>query len=310
MYKLEILKRKLPVFIIILTLTLSIILMFPAVLFAQQDEEATTEEVVTPPAPPSMEFETTLPKIQAKEGETFTFSFNALYKPGDVPVYSEENTKEKTFDITVDYPTGWVAAVASGSTEALTINLTPNSRESLKLVAMPLVKQQPGEYNFTVTFKSAVEGESLEGSMDFTAVITATYEIKLTTKTGNLNTKITSGKDNHFKLIVTNNSSTSVENIALSSTEPEGWQVNFDKKTIESIEAGANTEIDAVINPPEKTIAGDYMLTFKASSENSTDSIDVRTTVETPTIWGIVGIGIIVVVIIGVAIIFTRLGRR
>jgi uncharacterized membrane protein len=69
-------------------------------------------------------------------------------------------------------------------------------------------------------------------------------------------------------------------------------------------------EIDAVINPPEKTIAGDYMLTFNASSENSNSSIDLRATVETPTIWGIVGIGIIVVVIIGVAVIFARLGRR
>jgi uncharacterized membrane protein len=200
--------------------------------------------------------------------------------------------------------------VASGGTEATAINLKFNSRESLSLMAIPVVQQEPGEYDLKVTFKSAVEGDTLEGSIEFTAVITATYEISLTTKTGRLSTELTSGKDNHYKLIVTNNSSTSVENITLSSTEPEGWQVNFDKKTIESIEAGANVEIDAVINPPEKTIAGDYMLTFNASSENSNSSIDLRATVETPTIWGIVGIGIIVVVIIGVAVIFARLGRR
>ncbi len=305
----EILKRKLPVFIIILTLTLSIILMIPSVLFAQEDEEAATEEEVAPPEPPSIEFETTLPKIQAKDGETFTFSFSAIYSPGDTDD-PEERTADKAFDITVEYPDGWIAAVASGSTEALTINLTPNSSESLKLVAVPLVTQQPGEYNLKATFKSAVEGESLEGSIEFTAVITATYEIKLTSKTGNLTTKVTAGKDNHYKLIVTNNSSTSVENITLSSTEPEGWQVKFDKETIDSIEADEKAEIDVTINPPEKTVAGDYMLTFKASSENSESSIEVRTTVETPTIWGIVGIGIIVVVIVGIAIIFTRLGRR
>lgn len=306
----EILKRKLPVFFIILILTLSIILMIPSVLFAQEDEEAATEEEVIPPEPPSIEFETTLPKIQAKGGETFTFNFTAKYSPGDVPADSEERTADKAFNITVKYPDGWIAAVASGSTEALTINLAPNSSESLKMVAAPLVKQEPGEYNFKATFKSAVEGETLEGSMDFTAVITATYEIKLTTKTGNLTTKVTAGKDNHYKLILTNNSSTSVENITLSSTEPEGWQVKFDKETIESIEADEKAEIDVTINPPEKTVAGDYMLTFKASSKDSESSIDVRTTVETPTIWGIVGIGIIVVVIVGVAIIFTRLGRR
>jgi uncharacterized membrane protein len=304
----ETIKRKLPVFFIILTLALSIVLMIPGMLFAQEDEA--TEEVIAEPVPEELIFDTTLPKIQAKEGETFIFNFNVAYKAGDEPFGIEEGKSEKTFDITVVYPTGWIAAVASGSTEAPAINLKFNSGESLSLMAIPLVKQQPGEYDLKVTFKSAVEGDTLEGSIDFTAVITATYEISLTTKTGRLSTELTSGKDNHYKLIVTNNSSTSVENISLSSTEPEGWQVNFDKKTIESIEAGANVEIDAVINPPEKTIAGDYMLTFRASSENSNSSIDLRATVETPTIWGIVGIGIIVVVIIGVAVIFARLGRR
>jgi len=52
------------------------------------------------------------------------------------------------------------------------------------------------------------------------------------------------------------------------------------------------------------------MLTFTASGEKSTDGAEIRVTVETPTIWGIIGIGIIVIVIVGVAIIFTRLGRR
>ena len=83
-----------------------------------------------------------------------------------------------------------------------------------------------------------------------------------------------------------------------------------DPEDVESLDAGITEEIDLIINPPEKTIAGDYMLTVRVSSENSNDSIDIRVTVLTPTIWGWVGIGIIVVVVIGVAVIFARLGRR
>ena len=304
----EIIKRKLPLFFIILVLTLSIILMIPAALFAQEDEAA-AEEVVEP-VPEELLLETTLPKLQAKEGEAFSFSFNPTYNAGDEPFGLEEGETDKTFDITVEYPTGWIAAVGSGTQEIPAIILRSGSRQALILAAVALVKQQPGEYPFKVTFKSAIEGDPLEESIDFTAVITATYEIVLTTKTGALSTEISSGKDNHYKLVVTNNSSIAVENITLSSTEPEGWQVSFDKEKIESIESEAKEEIEVTINPPEKTIAGDYMLTFNASSENSDSSIDLRVTVETPTIWGIVGIGIIVVVIIGVAIIFTRLGRR
>jgi len=304
----ETIKRKLPVFFIILTLALSIVLMIPGMLFAQEDEA--TEEEIAEPVLEELFFETKLPKLQAKDGETFIFNFDVAYKAGDEPFGIEEGKSEKAFDITVDYPTGWVAAVASSSQEIPGINLKFNSRESLMLIAIPLVQQEPGEYELKATFKSAVEGDTLEGSIEFTAVITATYEISLTTKTGRLSTELTSGKDNHYKLILENKSSKSVENISLSSTEPEGWQVSFDKEKIESIEAGEKIEIDVTINPPEKTIAGDYMMTFNASSENSNDSIELRVTVETPTIWGIVGIGIIVVVIIGVAVIFARLGRR
>ena len=242
----EILKRKLPVFIIILTLTLSIILMIPSVLFAQE-EEAVTEEA--PPVPESILLETTVPSMQNKGGEAFTFSFDLVYEPGDNPFGIAEDENEKTFDVSVAYPEGWYAGVtlASATSEISAINLKFNTRQTMKLVAPPLVEQEPGEYEFTVTFKSAVEGDPLEGSITFTAVITGTYEIVLTTKTGRLSTDISAGKENPYTLVLTNNSSVSVENITLTSTEPEGWQVDFDSKEIESVAAGEGKEIEILL---------------------------------------------------------------
>ncbi len=300
-------KRKLPVFFIILILILSIIMMLPVSLFAQEKEAEEEEEE---PEVEELIFETTLPKIQAEEGATFNFSFSVTYIAGDEPFGLDEDETTKPFDITVEYPEGWGAVIASGNTEARTINLESYKSESLNLLAGTGTPQEPGEYDFTVTLKSAVEGDDLEKSIEFTAVLTATYDITLTPKTEAYSTDITAGKDNHYKLIVSNNSTTVLENISLTSDEPEGWQVDFDKEKIESIEAGEKEEIDVIINPPEKTIAGDYMLTFTVSNEKSIDDAEIRVTVETPTIWGIIGIGIIVIVIVGVAIIFTRLGRR
>jgi len=305
----ETIKRRLPAFLITLIFVLSITLMIPGVLLAQDDTEA--EEEVVEVKPEELYFEITLPKIQAEEGENFIFDFDAIYKMGDEPFgLDPEEENQKTFDITVDYPEGWFAVVMSGNTDISAINLTSGKQQSLKFGAAPLVSQEPGEYTFTATLKSAVEGDTLEESIEFTAVLTATYELELKTKSGMLSTDMTSGKDNHFKLLVNNNSSTSLENIKITSTEPEGWRVSFDTDEIESIEAGESTEIDMTVNPAEKAIAGDYMLNLSASSEKASDNIELRVTVETPTIWGIVGIGIIVMVIIAVAIIFTRLGRR
>lgn len=301
-------KRKLPAFLITLFFALSIVLMIPGMLLAQEEEAE--EEVVVEIRPEEILFETTLPKIQAEDGETFSFDFGVTYMGGDEPFGIDIEDTQKTFDVTVEYPSGWIAGVVSGQAEVNAINLTRATKQSLKLLAVPLLGQEPGEYTFTATFKSAIEGDPLEESIEFTGVVTATYDVTLTTKTGMLSTDMTSGKDNHYKLIVTNNSSKSVENIKLTSTEPEGWRVDFDISEIESIEAGEKQEIDVTVNPPEKTIAGDYMLTFSASGENTSDQIELRITVETSTIWGVVGIGIIVVVIVAVAIIFTRLGRR
>ncbi len=307
----ETIKRKIPALLITFIFALSIILMIPGVL-AAQDEGAEEKE----PVPEELVLETTLPKIQADEGEIITFNFDVTYIMGDNPYGLGPDETQKTFDVSVDYPSGWDAAVGSGQTEVRAINLTGSHKESLKLVAIGLTSQEPGEYAFSANFKSSVEGDPLEGSIDFTAVITATYEIKLTTKsgeqasTGELSANVTSGKDNHVILVVNNNSSTSLDNIKITSTEPEGWRVSFDKNEIESIEAGESEEVDMTINPAEKSIAGDYMITVNAKSEKAQDDMNLRVTVETPTIWGIVGIGIIVIVIVAVAIIFTRLGRR
>ena len=166
----------------------------------------------------------------------------------------------------------------------------------------------PGEYNIVVTISN--EELELENSIELKAIITASYELSLTTKSGRYDTDVSSGKDNHFTLKLKNSGSTSIENIKFNTDEPEGWIVELDPEDVESLEAGITEEIDLIINPPEKTIAGDYMLTVRVSSENSNDSIDIRVTVLTPTIWGWVGIGIIVIVVIGIAVIFARLGRR
>ncbi len=293
-------KRKIPSFIIITVLALSIILMLPGLAFAEESEGV--EEVEEVIFPEELNFDITFPELNAKSGEPFEFKMDVTYI----------GLEEKIFDITAEQPEGWYVAVVPGyeQIEISAIKLKPGKMESLKALAIPLVKQEPGEYDIKVIVKSSVEGEDLEAIAEFKAIVTATYELSLATKTGRYSTEVTSGKDNHYKLILKNTGSASIDNITLKSTEPEGWMVEFDEDEIKTLEAGKSKEIDVTINPPEKTIAGDYMLNFSASSENSNKDIDLRVTVLTPTIWGWVGIGVIVIVIVGVAIIFARLGRR
>ena len=94
--------------------------------------------------------------------------------------------------------------------------------------------------------------------------------------------------------------------------KPSGWSVTFSPEEIDSLPVGSTREVEVNIKPARKTIAGDYMVTLSAEPEDERafGSVDIRVTVLTPTIWGWVGVGIVVLVIAGLAVMFWRLGRR
>ncbi|GFP20331.1 hypothetical protein HKBW3S03_01833, partial [Candidatus Hakubella thermalkaliphila] len=116
--------------------------------------------------------------------------------------------------------------------------------------------------------------------------------------------------NNHFALILANQGSDAIENISFSSDKPEGWSITFKPDKVESLEAGKTQEVDLTINPPGKTIAGDYAVTVKVTSDNASDDLELRITVLTPSLWGWVGVGIVLIVVGGLAVVFVRLGRR
>jgi len=253
--------------------------LLPNILFAQDETTTSTTKLE-----PSVKFDIVYPELKAKYGSQFSFSADILFTGED----------ETTFKLTYE------------ESEISAIKLKPDKKESLKFVAVPLTKQEPGEY----VIKIKAEADNLKAEAELKAIITATYELTFTPTSGRYDTKVTAGKDNHFALQLKNTGSAAIEKITLTSSGPEGWRIKFNPSDIDKLEAGLTKDIDLIITPPEKTIAGDYMLTLNVNSENSSPKIELRVTVQTPTIWGWVGIGIIVVVIIGIGVIFAKLGRR
>jgi len=85
---------------------------------------------------------------------------------------------------------------------------------------------------------------------------------------------------------------------------------SIDIETIAQLQPNASQNVIATIKPAGEAIAGDYVVTFRASSAESSESVEVRVTVETSLIWGIVGLAIIALVIGGLLYVFQRYGRR
>jgi uncharacterized membrane protein len=79
--------------------------------------------------------------------------------------------------------------------------------------------------------------------------------------------------------------------------------VTFNPDKIENLNPWDEREVEVVIKPPPKTIAGDYMTTLEFNSDPQTSieppSLEIRVTVGTSTKWGWIGAGIVIAVVVG-----------
>ncbi len=254
---------------------------------------------------PELRLSSQYPVLRAKSGEAFKFLVELTYLHGK---------EDRTFSLKV---TGvdekhWATTIKpeykDTKVSAIQMAALKTYPEKLEVIVVPLpwALPEPGEYVFGF---EATSGD-IQETVELKAVVTARYELDLYTETGRLNTEAKAGEENHFTIKLINSGSTAIDDISFTSTKPEGWNITYNPKKVENLEAGLVQDVDVTIEPPSKTIAGDYLVTIRANSKEFNDKLELRVTVLTPTIWGWVGIIIVVVVVIGLAILFRQLGRR
>jgi uncharacterized membrane protein len=86
--------------------------------------------------------------------------------------------------------------------------------------------------------------------------------------------------------------------------------VSFEPKTVDRIAPNETKEVQALITPTGKAIAGDYVTTLRANARGESASATFRVTVATSTQWGIIGAGLIGVALLILVGAVARFGRR
>ena len=109
---------------------------------------------------------------------------------------------------------------------------------------------------------------------------------------------------------VSNDGTAPIEEVEMSGTVPTNWKVEFNPKTIASVAPNEKKEVQVLVTPADKAIAGDYVASFRASGRGESASSDFRITVTTSTLWGVVGIGIIAIALLVLLGAVARFGRR
>jgi uncharacterized repeat protein (TIGR01451 family) len=259
-----------------------------------------------PPVPADIIALTTeFPEIEAIATGTFQFAVALRYK----------GLKDRIFDLNATVPQGWDVYITpqydsskripSITMEASFTGVSKTVQLTTSVASWPL--PDPGEYKILLE----VVSDDVKATIELTAKVTGKYSLAAAPVKTLYNTKAKAGSDNTYSILINNTGTDAIDNITFSSDKPEGWEITFKPEKIEQLEMLGARTVDVNIKPPPKTVSGDYMIDLWASGKQANaDKMSVRVTVETPTIWGWVGVIIIILVVAGLVIIFMRFGRR
>ncbi len=165
----------------------------------------------------------------------------------------------------------------------------------------------PGDYFIPVQVQ---DDAGFEADALLLVTIRGRGEVFMSTDTGLLNLDATAGEESSTKLRLTNFGTGDLADINLLADAPSGWQVTFQVNSVESLPLNEQIDIITTVLPAADAIPGDYLVTLRSNHPDTNASLELRVTVAQSTIWGWLGIVLVVLVILILGALFLRLGRR
>jgi uncharacterized membrane protein len=239
-----------------------------------------------------------LPQLRGTSKSSFEYQLNIKNDSGKKLVVSLSAQAPQNFDATF--------TEQYGSQELNAVPVDAGQTKDVKLKVTPPNTAAAGDYK--VTARVSVEDASV--STDLAMTITGQPRLDVSGREGLVSTRASAGKETSVPVVITNTGTAPAEDIQLSGSAPSGWKIEFDPKTIDRIAPNDNKEVQALITPTEKAIAGDYVTAVRAAARGESASATFRVTVTTSTMWGIAGVGIIGVALLVMVGAVARFGRR
>jgi uncharacterized membrane protein len=251
---------------------------------------------VAPNAAGDISLTTDTPQLKGASDATFPFSLTL----------KNDTAEDLPFSVVAAGPAGWTVTAQVGSqAQAASVVVKAGSSSTVSVSAKAAEGTDAGTYPITVDATSG----SRSAHSDLSVEITGSYKLALSTSDQRLNMSGTAGSVTDITLVLTNSGTADIEGAAMSASAPTGWKTDFDIPSA-TVPAGKTVNVVAHVTPSSDAIAGDYVTTFKATAPVANASADIRVTIQTSLLWGIVGIGLIALVLVGLWWTFQRYGRR
>jgi uncharacterized membrane protein len=229
---------------------------------------------------------------------TTPFTFNAMLR--------NRTAEKQQYALMASAPRGWTVTFKFNYQPVTSVATEPNATQSISIEVKAPERVEAGNYKIPVRATTNTSTADLE----LEVAITGSYSMELTTPTGLLSADITAGETKQLELRVINTGSSELSDIKPESTTPLNWNVTFDPKKIDKLQPGKSAQLFATIKADRKAIPGDYGMNIEAKTPEASSKISLRISVETPMLWGWIGVLIILAALGSVYHLFRKYGRR
>jgi uncharacterized membrane protein len=241
---------------------------------------------------------TNFPTLTGPTSTTFRFTLSL----------SNNTNQQITFALEHDDPAGWtVTAAPTTEANAESATVDAGGNQQLSVTAKAPSDAAAGSYDITVR----ATGGPQPVEQKLTVTLTGTYNMTLSTSDQRLNADVTTGGTSTMTFVVTNTGTSDLAGVSFTSTPPNDWKVTFAPTAVD-VPAGGSANVTATIQASDKALAGDYVISVTARTQdnNASDQVSIRATVSTSPLGYLIGIAVIVLVAIGLFFVFQRYGRR
>jgi uncharacterized membrane protein len=239
-----------------------------------------------------------LPELRGNSKSNFEFTLGVKNDSGKKVTVALSATAPPNFDATF--------TEQYGSQELNALPLDPGQSKDIKLKVKPPNTVAAGKYNVT----AKVSAEDASATSDLVIDITGQPKIDISGREGLLSARASAGVETSIPVILTNSGTAPAEQVELSGSAPSGWKIEFEPKTVDRIAPNENKEVQALITPTAKAIAGDYVTTVRAAARGESSAQTFRVAVTTSTLWGVIGAGLIGIALLVMVGAVARFGRR
>ncbi len=239
------------------------------------------------------------PSLIGNAKTSFEFQFNV----------ANQSDRDLIVKFAAQAPRGFQTSFmeAYGSQEISSIPIEAGKDKDLKVKVQP--PSQIAANSYPVAIQVSAEDATADTSM--VMQITGQSQLKITGQDGRLSTAAVAGTASPVALTLSNDGSAPAQDISITASPPTDWKVTFTPDKVAALGPGEKLDVQAQLTPSAKAVAGDYMTTFRASGTGGdSSSADIRVTVSTSTLWGIVGVGIVAIALLIAVGAVARFGRR